>query len=128
MCCIRKVALFAIVVGVALTALTAMAPNTGVIGEFPDVRFVSIPLLGVGYWGGPLPWLKQVVYPGAPRAVVWPNLLADVAFWAVVVAVTKLFCIKVLAKAKTKPSRARKARRLRRAGRRAGRKSRRRRR
>jgi hypothetical protein len=124
MCCCRKVALFALVAGVALAALTAMAPNTGVIGEFPDVRFVSIPLLGVSYWGGPLPWLKQVVYPGAPREVVWPNLLADIAFWAVVVAVTKLFCIRVLAKAKAKPSRARKAR----SRRRAGRKSRRRRR
>jgi len=124
MCCCRKVALFALAAGIALTALTAMSLNTGVIGEFPDVRFVSIPLLGVSYWGGPLPWLKQVVYPGAPRAVVWPYLLADVAFWAVVVAVTKLFCIKVLAKAKAKPGRARKAR----SRRRAGRKSRRRRR
>lgn len=126
MCC-RKVALFALAAGIALTALTALGPNTSVIGEFPDVRFVDIPLLGVGYWGGPLPWLKQVVYPGAPKVVVWPNLLADVAFWALAVAAVKLACVKALCKpkAKARPRRARKARRQRRAGRRSSRRRRR---
>lgn len=122
MCDCRKVALFALAAGVALTALTALGPNTAVIGEFPDVRFVSIPLLGVGYWGGPLPWLKQVVYPGAPVEAIWPNLLADVAFWALAVAAVKLACIHALCRPK--------AGRSRRAGRRSrtGRRSRRRRR
>jgi hypothetical protein len=115
MCDFRKVAVFAVVAGIAVTALTALVPNTGAIGEFPDVRFVSIPMLGVSYWGSPLPWLKQVVYPGAPKQLIWPNLLADIVFWVVVLAVVKLLWVKVLAKpgkpkgakAKRKPRRRR---------------------
>ena len=86
--------------GLALTLATSLVPNTGVIGEFPDVRFVPVPLLGVSYWGSPLPWLKQVVYPGAPRQLVWPNLLADVAFWVLLLAVVKVLWLKALAKPK----------------------------
>jgi hypothetical protein len=93
--------------------LTALVPNTGAIGEFPDVRFVSIPMLGVSYWGSPLPWLKQVVYPGAPKQLIWPNMLADIVFWVVVVAVAKLFWLKVLAKPKIRRRRAKPRRRRR---------------
>ena len=110
MCDFRKAAVFAVFAGIAVTALTALAPNTCAIGEFPDVRFVSIPMLGVDYWGSPLPWLKQVVYPGAPKQLIWPNLLADILFWAVVLAVVKLLWLKVLAKP-GKPKRA-KAKRM----------------
>ena len=111
-----------ILAGVGIAMLTALVPNAGVIGEFPDVRFVSIPMLGVSYWGSPLPWLKQVVYPGAPKQLIWPNLLADIAFWVLAVAVVKLFCIRALEKAK--PRRAKKAGRRRRAGRKSRRRRR----
>lgn len=110
---LRCEALWPILIGVGVTILTMMVPNAGVIGEFPDVRFVSVPLLGVGYWGSPLPWLKQVVYPGAPKQLIWPNLLADIVFWVVVVAVAKLLWMKVLAKP-GKPKRAKAKRKPRR--------------
>jgi len=96
----KRVLPFLLVAGLALTLATSLVPNTGVIGEFPDVRFVSVPMLGVSYWGSPLPWVKQVVYPGAPRQLVWPNLLADVAFWVLLVAAAKVLWFKVLSKPK----------------------------
>jgi len=113
---------FLLLAGLALTVATSLVPNTGVIGEFPDVRFVSVPMLGVSYWGQPLPWVKQVVYPGAPLEVVWPNLLADVAFWVMLLAVVKVIWLKVLAR----PKAGRKARRRSKAGRRRPRRGRRR--
>ncbi|MFH1623394.1 MAG: hypothetical protein ABIA12_02675 [Candidatus Aenigmatarchaeota archaeon] len=103
---------FLVLAGLALTIVTSLVPNTGVIGEFPDVRFVPVPMLGVSYWGSPLPWVKQVVYPGAPRQLVWPNLLADVLFWAALLAVVKVLWLKVLAR----PKAGRKAGKRKRAG------------
>jgi len=70
--------------GIVAMLVTSQAYNMAVIGEFPVVRFVSIPLLGVGYWGIPLPWLKQVVYPGAPMEVIAANAAADLLFWMAV--------------------------------------------
>jgi hypothetical protein len=70
--------------GIVAMLVTFQAYNMAVIGEFPVVRFVSIPLLGVDYWGIPLPWLKRVVYLGAPTEVIWANAVADLLFWVAV--------------------------------------------
>jgi len=118
----KRILPFLLLAALALTLVTSAVPNTGVIGEFPDVRFVDVPMLGVSYWGQPLPWLKQVVYPGAPTQLVWPNLLADVVFWALLLAVVKVLLMKALAG----PKAGRKARRRSKAGRRRPRRGRRR--
>lgn len=70
--------------GIVSMLVTSQIYNMAVIGEFPVVRFVSIPLLGVGYWGIPLPWLKQVVYPGAPMEIIAANAAVDLLFWVAV--------------------------------------------
>lgn len=87
----RKMLHFSILLGLLIAIATSLVPNTCVIGEFPDVRFIAIPLIGVSYWGSPLPWLKQIVYPDAVKEVIWPHLAVDALFWIVVVFVVKLF-------------------------------------
>jgi len=105
----KKMIAFSVLLGLAITVVTSFFANTCVIGEFPNVRFVSIPLIGVGYWGFPLPWLKQIVYPGATKEIIWSHFIIDLLFWIAVVFVAKLFYFKTI---KKKPKRkARKARR-----------------
>jgi hypothetical protein len=79
----RKIA-FSILIGLVVTTVSGMWINTSVVGELPDVQLVSEPLLGVSYWGFLFPWLKQVVYPGAVKSVIWQNFIADVFFWSIV--------------------------------------------
>jgi len=57
------------VIGVILTAFTGFC------------RTPFLGLIGVSYWGFPFAWLKQVVYPGAPKEVIWQGLLLDVITW-----------------------------------------------
>jgi hypothetical protein len=79
----RKIA-FSILIGLVVTTVSGMWINLNVVGELPDVQFISEPLLGVSYWGFLFPWLKQVVYPGAVKSVIWQNFVADVFFWSIV--------------------------------------------
>lgn len=46
--------------------------------------FANIPegLIGVGYWGYPLAWFSRVVYPNAPRIVIWRGLIVDLLTWS----------------------------------------------
>jgi len=57
------------VVGVILTAFTGFC------------RTPFLDLIGVSYWGIPFAWLKQVVYPGATKDIIWQGLLLDVIIW-----------------------------------------------
>lgn len=119
-----------LMIGMVSMLITSQIYNMSVIGEFPVVRFVSIPLLGVGYWGIPLPWLKQVVYPGSPKEVIAANALSDMAFWVAVALFVQMSYIAlngVLAGQKKARPRRKASRRLR-GSRKAGKASRRRRR
>jgi len=78
--CGRRSAI-ALVVGLLVTMLLGLSPNHAVYGELPNVGIAYKPILGVGYWGYILPWLRKVVYPGSPLEVVWPNFVADIGVW-----------------------------------------------
>jgi|GEM_PF-1865219 len=90
----RKSIIFSLVVGLALTFLTSFLINNVVIGEFPNIRFVSLPIIGVNYWGYPLPWLKQVVYPGELKVPIWSHFVIDIAYWTGLVLIIKVFYLK----------------------------------
>jgi len=96
MCCgekPKKIVAFSVLIGLIITLFTSLFVNADVIGEFPKVRFVSIPMLGMSYWGLPLPWLRQVVYPGATKQVIWAHFIVDLIFWiAVVFAAKIMYC------------------------------------
>ena len=89
----RRIA-FSILIGLVVTSVSGLMSNQSIIGELPNARVVSTPILGVSYWGYVLPWLRQVVYPGAAKTVMWLNFAADVIIWSliacVVLAVFKL--------------------------------------
>jgi len=123
----KKMIAFTVFLGLLITVATYFVYNSYVIGEFPDVRFVSIPLIGVGYWGFPLPWMKQIVYPGAVKEIIWSHFVIDVLFWAAVVFVAKMFYFKIIKKKpRKKPKRKKKKARRRKKPRRKTRRSRRR--
>jgi hypothetical protein len=77
----RKV--FSILLSLMVTLASGFCLNQNVVGELPDVRFVSGPWVGVSYWGFVLPWVSQIVYPGAQKQVLWANFAADVVVWFV---------------------------------------------
>jgi hypothetical protein len=83
MYCGRKTLAISAAFGILMTAASSLFLNTQVIGEFPDLIFVSIPMIGFSYWGFPLPWLKVVDYPGAASDVIGTHLLLDAVFWSV---------------------------------------------
>lgn len=72
----KKRLVVAVVVGGIIALLTGLLSNP------PD-------LLGVNYWGYPLPWLKQVVYPDTPKVIIWHYLILDWLIWAGIV-----FCVR----------------------------------
>ncbi len=72
-----KLLLLAAIVGIVITLLT------GLIGNTPEM------LVGAVWYGYPLAWLvKMIVAPQYFPWVVRPyRLIADIVFWAVVVAI-----------------------------------------
>lgn len=94
MCVKKKILVYSVLIGLGITLLTSLFINSTVIGEFPDIRFVSIPIIGVSYWGYPLPWMKQVVYPGAVKEPIWSHLIINVAYWTGLVVIVKIFYLK----------------------------------
>ena len=87
----RNLIIFSLVIGLILTFLSAFSINTYVIGEFPNIRFVSIPILGVKYSGHPMPWTRQVVYPGAQIEIIMSHLIIDLIFWVGMIVLLKTF-------------------------------------
>ena len=69
--------------GTLLTFLLGQLMNDNIIGEFPDIRFSDMPLLGTTYWGYPLAIYKLVLYPGAFREIIWIHLVLDVVYWTI---------------------------------------------
>ncbi|MFQ5820696.1 MAG: hypothetical protein ACE5I5_11960 [Candidatus Heimdallarchaeota archaeon] len=74
----EKRLIIAVVVGGIIALLTGLLSNQ------PD-------LLGVNYWGYPRPWLKQVVYPGSFKVILWNYLILDWLIWAGIV-----FCVRYI--------------------------------
>jgi len=73
-----KLLIGSVVGGVLITLLSGLLPNT------PEM------LVGAEHFGFPLPWLRRVVYPGAPLEVppeYYANLAVDIVVWALVVGV-----------------------------------------
>ena len=70
--------------GILVTGLTGLINNT------PEG------LVGAVHYGYPLPWLYQVVYPGAPMQVDTVKLLVDVAIWSVIIGTILLLLQSVL--------------------------------
>lgn len=66
---IKRVVLPSCIVGGIVTILSGLLSNT------------SLGLVGVGYWGYPLPWIRQIVYPGAPKVLIWQFLILDWLIW-----------------------------------------------
>jgi hypothetical protein len=108
MCVERKMITFSVLLGLVITVATSLFVNTYVIGEFPNIRFVSLPIVGVGYWGLPLPWMKQIVYPGAVKEIMWTHFIVDAIFWIGAVLVVKMSYLSMVKgkKPKKRPKRA----------------------
>ncbi|MBN2252144.1 MAG: hypothetical protein JW701_00495 [Kosmotogaceae bacterium] len=81
----RKTILISILLGILLTFVFGQIVNDNIIGEFPNIRFSDMPLLGTTYWGYPLAVYKMVLYPGSTRQVLWIHLMLDVIYWSVLV-------------------------------------------
>jgi len=64
-----EIVVWSTVVGVILTIFTGFC------------RTPFLNLIGVSYWGVPFAWLKQVVYPGATKEIIWHGLLMDIVTW-----------------------------------------------
>jgi len=73
-----KLVIGSVVGGILITLLSGLLRNTPAM------------LVGAEHYGYPLPWLRQVVYPGAPLEVppeYYLNLVVDVVVWAVIVGI-----------------------------------------
>ena len=102
---------YSLLIGLVVTAVSGISANQIIAGELPSVQLVMQPLLGVNYWGYMLPWLKQIVYPGEVKRVIWQNFAADAVLWTIVAYIV-LAAFKLPAKSTgIKKSRARKKRR-----------------
>jgi len=85
MCVEKRAILRSSVIGLLLTLLTYFMYNSVIVGEFPYIMLASEPMVGAGYWGYPLPWVKQIVYPGAVKQVIWSHFVLNIAYWSVLV-------------------------------------------
>ncbi len=94
MCCDKKLIGISLAIGLMITLLTSFSINTYMVGEFPDIYVVSLPILGVSYSGHPLPWVRQVVYPGAQKEIVLVNLVVDIIFWSGLLLLAMIFNVK----------------------------------
>ena len=71
MCKQYKIPIYSLLTGIIITLIT---------GFFPNVF-----LVGVSHWGYLLPWMRRVVYPGAPFEILWIYFISDIIIWAVLI-------------------------------------------
>jgi len=69
MCGQYKIPIYSLLTGIIITLITAFFPN--------------VFLVGVSHWGYLLPWLRRVVYPGAPFEILWIYFITDIIIWSV---------------------------------------------
>ena len=79
---IHKTLTQSVIIGIVVTLITGILMNLNIVGELPNIMVSSEPILGVSYWGYPLAWISQVVYPGAVKQVIWINLIVDIVIWS----------------------------------------------
>jgi len=87
--CDKRLLTYSVVLGILITLISSFLTNSYIIGVFPDVQFVSIPVVGVAYYGHPFPWMRQVVYPGAEKEIIWYHLILDLIIWTLVILLIK---------------------------------------
>jgi len=92
MCLNKKIAIKSLLLGLVITFVTGVFVNTNIIGEFPDIEITTEPWVRVSYRGYILPWIRQVVYPGAPQEIVLANLVMDIVIWTLI-ALAVLFLV-----------------------------------
>ncbi len=98
----RRIA-FSILIGLVVTTVSGMWVNSNIVGELPDVQFISHPWVGAVYWGYVLPWLRQAVVQFPVKSVIWQNFVADVFIWSIVgYIVLAAFKLPLMGKAKMK--------------------------
>jgi len=71
MCKEYKTPIYSILTGILITLITGLFPN--------------VFLLGVSYFGYFLPWLRRIVYQGAPFEVLWINFFVNIVIWSVLI-------------------------------------------
>ncbi|OGI12126.1 hypothetical protein A3K64_02210 [Candidatus Micrarchaeota archaeon RBG_16_36_9] len=96
MCNEYKVPIYSALAGILLTMITGV--------------FSNIFLLEVNYWGYLFPWVRRMVYPGAPMEVLWVNFILDAIIWSVFI----YLAILSVEKEKKRPARRSPARKRRR--------------
>ena len=106
--------LVSILIGLVVTVVSGININQNIAGEIPNVRVVEQPLLGASYWGYILPWLRQIIVPGAIKTVMWLNFIADVLVWTIIAYIV-LTLLKLPAQSRERPDRRRNKRPARRA-------------
>jgi hypothetical protein len=65
----KKEVIVSIIIGAIVSLLT------GLINTTPSK------LVGVGYWGFPIKWVKQIIYPGAPKEILWIHFIENTIIW-----------------------------------------------
>jgi len=66
-----KIPIYSLLTGIIITLITALFPN--------------VFLMGISHWGYLLPWLRRVVYPGAPLEILWVYFISDIIIWSVLI-------------------------------------------
>jgi len=64
-----KIPIYSLLTGIIITLITGFFPNVFIIGT--------------QHWGYLLPWMSQIVYPGAPLEIMWINFIVDIVIWSV---------------------------------------------
>jgi len=79
-----KAWIYSMWISIVITVFSSFLMNNHITGDFPNIRYISEPIIGMNYWGYPLGWLKQAVYPDAPKVLVWQNFLIDIIIWGLI--------------------------------------------
>lgn len=82
---INKLVGMSLVIGLVITVIGGMRVNENIIGDLPNIQVITQPWLGTTYYGHILPWMKQAVYPGSVRDVIWQNFFVNILIWAGIV-------------------------------------------
>ena len=81
---VKKTIIYPMWISIIITVFSSFLMNSHIPGEFPNIQYTSEPIMGVNYWGYPLGWLKQVVYPDTSKVLIWQNFVIDIIFWGVI--------------------------------------------
>lgn len=80
----KKILLISLILAIVLTLFSELLINTRIQGVFPNLVFGGEPLIGVTYYGYPIPWMSQVVYPGSEKEIIWSAFILNILFRTVI--------------------------------------------